>query len=179
MCVCAVCSCVCPCLCMWRPEEDTSYFVFSLSYSLKIGSLSEPGVCWFSARLTGQQAAVSGSPVSACIALKWQARNCHACLFYMASGFQTLILVQQALLPAELCPQSCSSRRNLSVNFWLTVPSFGLKNDTCIVRILGRHFERIFNCLSLSEDSWDTWVSFFLPFSLSLPSCIPSLPPSL
>lgn len=105
--VCAVCSCVCPCLCMWRPEEDSWYFVLSLSYSLKIGSLSESGVCWvffFSARLTGQQAAVSGFPVSAFITLKWQACNCHDASFTWVSGFQTLILVQQALLLLSYVP---------------------------------------------------------------------------
>lgn len=67
VCVCSVQLCL-PMLV--HVEARGGHMVFCLSYSLKIGSLSEPGVCCFSARLTGQQGAVRGFPVSACIALK-------------------------------------------------------------------------------------------------------------
>lgn len=65
-----VCRCVCVQCAVVHVEARGGHMVFCLSYSLKIGSLSEPGVCCFSARLTGQQAAVRGFPVSACITLK-------------------------------------------------------------------------------------------------------------
>lgn len=68
LCVYVMCVCVCVlCVCVCRPEEDVRCLLHHLiPYSFEIGSLTDPGICYFSDRQTGQQPQRSFSPPFKC-----------------------------------------------------------------------------------------------------------------
>lgn len=103
--VCSAVQLVHPCTCVCQRAISDTFLPSSLPYSFEIGSLTEPGVCWFSAKLATHWSIFLSSPPPPLYPQHWGDRQAHrhARLFMWVLSIQTQlpILVNQGSLPTE------------------------------------------------------------------------------